>query len=1047
MSIEIKPTPFQVYNASAGSGKTFTIVKKYLSILFKANRTDYYKNILAITFTNKAVAEMKSRIVKSLRDFAAEETPSSSKALFEEVQQETQLSDKEIKEKAATILKSILHNYAAFDVSTIDGFTHRVLRTFAKDLGLPLNFEVELTTDDILTQAVDKLISKAGSDKKLTQTLIDFAIAKADDDKSWDIAKDLYEIARLLVNENNLEPLKVLSQKDLEDFQAFEKELKRAIKNSEENLQENALQFFKLLQENGLEDKDYNRQSIPKHFRKLEDLNYLKSTSKKTKWETEIDSAPHYTQKQTDAKKQVMDAIQPQVAELYFSSEEKIQRISFYQSILQKLTSLSLLNLIYKEVETIKEDKNLLLISEFNNKISQSIKGQPAPFIYERLGERYQDYFIDEFQDTSALQWENLQPLIENSLSSQQLNNQKNGKLFLVGDAKQSIYRWRGGKAEQFMELCEGYNPFSIEKQTVTLPKNFRSQPEIVQFNNKFFNFCASQLQWDSYQKLFATSYQEPHHQHGGYVNISFVEAINNEERDEAYPLKVLETIQHLNNKGYRKKDICILVRKKAHGYAVANYLNEHNIPIISTETLLVKNSAEVNFISAILQLSLNPADKNVKFEVMDYLLQQQPEANYFHEIYSRLTKEGNDFFESLHYFDFYFDLEVLQRLPLYDAVEYIVRAFHLEEKADAYLQFYLDFVYEYTQKNTGIIAGFQDHWELKKDSLSIIAPEGEDAVQIMTIHTSKGLEFPIVIYPYANQSLEDTRNDDIWVPLTEEPNLIPFAYLSASKKLEGFGEIPSALYQKLLFENEFDALNILYVALTRPKNQLYVISEVNPEKPEEEKKDFTGLLKGFLKKQGRWQETERIYEFGNLTKNDKMEEASEEHRMKFISSAPTNHNISLVTKSGMLWDTEQQEAIDKGNLIHNLLMEVMYEEDITDALQKAINSGLIQSTEKKEFQQKLEEIVHHSTLKEFFSRNYEIFNEKEIITPKGFKRIDRLCLQDNSAVIIDYKTGDPLKVHEDQVNEYANYISEIGYQIQKKILVYLYPTVTIKII
>ncbi len=1047
MSVEIKPTPFQVYNASAGSGKTFTIVKKYLSILFKASRTDYYKNILAITFTNKAVAEMKSRIVKSLRDFAAKETPSASQALFNEVQQETELSSEEIKEKAATILKSILHNYAAFDVSTIDGFTHRVLRTFAKDLGLPLNFEVELNTDDILTEAVDKLISKAGSDKKLTQTLIDFAIAKADDDKSWDIAKDLYEIAKLLVNENNLEPLEVLSQKDLEDFQAFEKELKGAIKASEEKLQENAHQFFKLLQENGLEDKDYNRQFIPKHFHKLEDLNYLKSNSKKTKWETEIDSAPHYTQKQTDGKKQVMNAIQPQVAELYFSSEEKIQRITFYHSILKKLTSLSLLNLIYKEVESIKEDKNLLLISEFNNKISQSIKGQPAPFIYERLGERYQDYFIDEFQDTSALQWENLQPLIENSLSSQQLNSQKSGKLFLVGDAKQSIYRWRGGKAEQFMELSEKHNPFSVEKQTVTLPKNFRSQPKIVQFNNKFFNFCADQLQWDSYKKLFATSHQDPHHEKGGYVNISFVEAINNEERDEAYPAKVLETIQHLNEEGYRKKDICILVRKKAHGYAVANYLNEHNIPIISTETLLVNNSAEVNFISAILQLSLNPADKNVKFEMMDYLLQEQPEANYFHEIYSRLTKEGNDFFESLHEFNFYFDLEVLQRLPLYDAVEYIIRAFHLEEKADAYLQFYLDFVYEYTQKNTGIIAGFLDHWELKKDSLSIIAPEGEDAVQIMTIHTSKGLEFPIVIYPYANQSLEDTRNDDIWVPLTEEPNLIPFAYLNASKKLEEFGEIPAALYQKLLFENEFDALNILYVALTRPKNQLYIISEVNPQKPEEEKKDFTGLLKGFLKNQNLWQDTERIYEFGSLTKNDKIEEITEEHRMKFISSAPTNHNISLVTKSGMLWDTEQQEAIDKGNLIHNLLMEVKYENDISSALQKAINSGLIQSSEKEEFQQKLEEIVYHSALNEFFSQQYEIFNEKEIITPDGFKRIDRLCLQGNSAVIIDYKTGDSLETHENQVNEYANYISEIGYQIHKKILVYLYPTVTIKII
>ncbi|WP_304137795.1 UvrD-helicase domain-containing protein, partial [Mesonia mobilis] len=258
-------SPFQVYNASAGSGKTFTIVKQYLSILLKANRLDYYKNILAITFTNKAVGEMKSRIVNSLKDFAEEETPSKSLALFAEVQKETGLSEEEIKKKSHLILRSILHNYAAFDVSTIDGFTHRVLRTFAKDLGLPINFEVELNTVDILTEAVDKLISKAGSDKRLTKVLIDFAISKADDDKSWDIAKDLYEIALLLVNENHILPLKELEQKELEDFQKFDEELRAYLKISEDKLKQNAESFFNLLQQNGLEDKDYNRGSIPSH--------------------------------------------------------------------------------------------------------------------------------------------------------------------------------------------------------------------------------------------------------------------------------------------------------------------------------------------------------------------------------------------------------------------------------------------------------------------------------------------------------------------------------------------------------------------------------------------------------------------------------------------------------------------------------------------------------------------------------------------------------------------------------------------------------------
>jgi len=376
-------SPFQVYNASAGSGKTFTIVKQYLSILFKSNRNDYYKNILAITFTNKAVGEMKTRIVNSLRDFSEEETPQKSIPLFEAVKTETQLSSEEIKVKSREIIKNILHNYAAFDVSTIDGFTHRVLRTFAKDLGLPLNFEVELNTDEVLTEAVDKLISKAGTDKKLTKTLLDFAIAKADDDKSWDIAKDLYEISRLLVNENNLQVLGELEGYSIEDFQEFDKELSEAVIHSEEKIKQAGTAFFDLMQQNALEAKDYSRKSIPNHFQRLQDLSFtVKPSSKKTNWEKEIATGSHYNKTQTEGKKATMDAIQPQVSNLYEEADQLIFKIEFYQSIQKNLTSLSLLNLIYKEVETLKAEKNLLLISEFNRKISNTIKDQPAPKIF-----------------------------------------------------------------------------------------------------------------------------------------------------------------------------------------------------------------------------------------------------------------------------------------------------------------------------------------------------------------------------------------------------------------------------------------------------------------------------------------------------------------------------------------------------------------------------------------------------------------------------------------------------------------------------------------
>ena len=510
----------------------------------------------------------------------------------------------------------------------------------------------------------------------------------------------------------------------------------------------------------------------------------------------------------------------------------------------------------------------------------------------------------------------------------------------------------------------------------------------------------------------------------------------------------MLATINELTQKGYAKKDICILVRKKNHGYQVANFLNENGIPIISTETLLVKNSEEVRFLVAILQFSLNPSDKNLKFEILDYLFQSQKESDhYFHSIYDRLQKDHQAFFESLTEFDYFFNLNVLQRSTLYESVEYIIRSFHLEQKADAYLQFFLDFVYEFAQKNIGNIAGFIDHWELNKDKLSVIAPEGEDAVQIMTIHTSKGLEFPIVIYPYANESLEDTRFDDIWVPLLEAPNQIPYAYLSANKKMNDFGEVPSALYQKLLIENEFDALNILYVALTRPEQQLYIISEVDPKKPEEVKNDYPGLLKGYLQSLELW-ETEKLeYSFGDLPENSTKTEEISLQPMPFISSPPSNHDITLVTKSGLLWDSEQQEAIDKGNLIHNLLMNIYTEKDIASALKKSIKAGEMNAEDTEEYKMKVKEIIQHPDLQAYFTHEYQIYNEKELITENGFKRIDRLCLKNNEAVIIDYKTGDEKAIYTNQLNEYANYITEIGYQVKQKIIVYLYPSVTVKIL
>ncbi|HET8809424.1 MAG TPA: UvrD-helicase domain-containing protein, partial [Flavobacteriaceae bacterium] len=531
-------TPFTVYNASAGSGKTFAIVKKYLSFLFTAKRNDAYRNILAITFTNKAVEEMKTRIVENLTAFSNGAITKKQTVLLKAIASETGLSETLIQQKSTAVLKSLVHNYAAFEVSTIDAFTNRVLRTFAKDLGLTMNFEVELDEISILKEAVDRVIAKAGENQELTKVLVDFAISKADDDKSWNIAHDLNQIAKLLTNENNLLPLEKINSKTLSDFHDFSEKLKKACRDQKAFAKECGVEFCGLMEKNGLEVSDFNGGYLPKYFIKLQQENFEDKYI--AKWQETIAEKNLYSGgilKKFPKKANLIDQLQPQIALLFEQSKKAVMAARFYDEIRKNLTQLSLLNHIGQAVDAIKKERNLLLISDFNKKIGQSVKNQPVPFIYERLGERYRDYFIDEFQDTSQLQWENLIPLIDNALSGQD-EFQQSGSLTLVGDAKQAIYRWRGGKAEQFMDLCGGKSPFSVEVFSENLPSNYRSNAEIVHFNNEFFKHVSQYLNFAPHRALFENAHQKPALPTGGYVHISFVEAENKEEKMQAYPEK-----------------------------------------------------------------------------------------------------------------------------------------------------------------------------------------------------------------------------------------------------------------------------------------------------------------------------------------------------------------------------------------------------------------------------------------------------------------------------------------------------------------------------
>lgn len=1032
--------PFKVFNASAGSGKTFNLVKSYLKLLFKTENIFGFRNILAMTFTNKAVGEMKERILKKLKDFSEETVLDGNDAMFNALCLELSLQPEYVNKKAKTLLSTIMHNYAAFDISTIDGFNHRLIRTFAYDLKLPINFEVELDTEALLIEAVDSLIAKAGTDKKLTKILIDFAIEKADDDKSWDISNDLNKIAKKLTNENDIPHLKeALKDKTLDDFESLKTSLIKQIKSTENQIIDNAKSILTTFENNGLTKADFSRGTLFNHFEKasLLQTNGLYNNQ----LESNIEENKVYTTKLDANKKDIIDSLLPEIGLTYKTIKAAVYNLTFLKAIYKNVTPLSVLNAINTELQLIKDNENKLLISEFNTLISNQLKDQPTPFIYERIGEKFRHYFIDEFQDTSEMQWNNLIPLIENSLTAENLKGEK-GSTMIVGDAKQAIYRWRGGKAEQFIDLTEDKNPFPVNKKLIELEENYRSHKNIVNFNNSFFKYISNtSFRNEHYANLYKKAHQNPTIKEEGYVSFQFLDLKESEDDKETlYAKETYNTLKKCLDNGYDLKDICVLVRKKKEGIAVANYLSENDIKIMSSETMLIDNSESVQLINNILRLLVNPNNFEVRINVLHYL------ANTFnvedkHTFFNQNLKLNIDtFFGSFKQFGIDFNTTEIAQLSLYDSVEDIARQFNLLQTSDAFVQFYLDLVLEFSQKHITGISGFLDYYDNKKDSLSIVSPNNQNAVQIMTIHKSKGLEFPVVIFPFADLDIYREIDPQEWFPI--DKNLFhgfSKTLINFNSDVENFGEIGQDIYTKHKAEQELDNINLLYVALTRPVEQLHVISKIDNNL--NELNSYSKLFQSYLQTEQLWSDNQTFYEFGNSKREIIPVEKSLEtsSNKNIISVNKKEHNIKIITKSGYLWDTNQQHAIEKGNIIHDIMSKIYTKDDIDFAINLALDNGFINDDQVEGITKNINDIVNQKDLKEFFTDQYTIYNERDILTSTGqMIRPDRLAIKDNQATIIDYKTGLPNPKYEQQLEIYATHLKEMGYQISNKILVFI---------
>ena len=1031
-------SPFKIYNASAGSGKTHTLTKAYLKIALSS--TGRFKKILAITFTNKAVNEMKHRILNSLYEFGTIEDINNAPPLFLDLMSELQIDAQALRERSKTALKEILHNYAFFDISTIDRFTHRIIRTFAKDLKLPQNFEVVLDTDLLLDEAVARLVYKAGTDKKLTKVLLDFALEKIDDDKSWDIGLDLFNIGKLLFNETHAEHLDKLKDKSIEDFLGLKGTLRKRSDALKEKLVETASHTLALLDEERLETSDFTGSYFPKFLIKIAngDVNMDFSAG----WKQNFETATLYNKSASGNVKGTLDRLHPQLTIVFEALQSGYYELAFLKNAYNNIVPLTVLNAIQQEVKALQTENDQLSISEFNTLISKEIKNQPAPFIYERLGEKYRHYFVDEFQDTSTLQWDNLVPLIGNALESEDMQGHR-GSLFLVGDAKQAIYRWRGGRAEQFLNLASGAeNPFVAEPQIEMLPVNYRSHEEIIKFNNDFFTVTSPFLNNQLYQTLFVEGNRQGYNtKKGGTVQLTFIGKDEEQDKNTLYCKAVLETIQHLTRKNYGYDSVCILVRGKKEGILLADYLAHQEIPTISSESLLLNSSDKVRFLAQLLAFSQDVKNLELAYGMLSFLSAEKIQRHPF--IFDNLHQVAK-----LLKADYGFDLDVLRRISVYDGMELAIKQFDLAPKSDAYLTYFMDVVLEVEQKEGTGIQAFLSHWEKKKGKLSISAPDNMDAVRIMTIHKAKGLEFPIVIFPFANENIYKRMDKKLWLPLNPNTfNGFDEMLVNEKKEVENYGKVASELYYEEEHKMELDALNVLYVALTRAEKALYIISENDVTAKGEHKTDlYSGLFIDYLKKKGFWMDDKCIYNFGTLDENTRSSTIKTHEHINYRYTHKNRTGFRILTTSGMLWDTERQQALSRGNLIHHLLGLVETEKDVDAAFESLTRSGDLDSNDIESIRKSIAQVLQHPELSVYFQEGKTIKNEKDIITESGqILRPDRIVLNGNTATLLDYKTGGPEIRYKEQLYTYSNALEAMGYQVQNRLLVYINDTVTVE--
>ena len=1037
---------FHVVRSSAGSGKTYTLVKNYLLFLFKGNAPNFYKHILAITFTNKSTNEMKERILEALEGIS--ESSDKYAILGKELSVLTGIEHHDLKIKASQILKSLIHEYGDFNVSTIDKFVYKIVKSFSYEMNISVNVEIELKEERLIQRMVDALFNSISKDKKLARVLLDFSHFKMINGQNYDLEKDLYDLCREVINSKSEQYLKHFQQFSLEQFLEARMKLLTKAKEIESNIKRIAKQTLNLLLINGLDINDlyYGKSGFYAYLNNMASdppipanpNSHVIKTLDEDKW-TSPKCSPEAKAKLETIKTDLRSGL----VELIDFIQNNKETYTFSRVMSRQIHTMAIVNEVNREYQKVKEAFNIIRLDDFNRIIAKIISENPIPYIYERLGEKFHHYLIDEFQDTSSIQWFNLVPLLENALSS-------GYDSLVVGDAKQAIYRWRGGELDQLNTLPE-FNfkdvpvadtevDSTLMKETYkpeVLENNFRSSTQVVNFINLFLDELKR-----IYPLEMSKVYSDHHQKRASQIDHGSVEIqfLNNDDFDAQNLQLIVDRIKNCYELDYAFSDMAVLCRKTDQCSAVADMLQNNDIPFVSAESMKLMHSDKVKFISNwFLYLFDGKSDRHA-FAIIEFLVKSEGIVKMDQDTMIQWWKENRSLPKFLEAFNVDINIDLLVRENLLEITGILIESCIGPTGHDAYLVCIEDYIAGFISKFGNDQMEFINWWKERADDLVVEYPASKDAVNVMTIHKAKGLEFDVVIVPFVCGDIKAGKSY-LWVETTDEDKeMMPYAMMPVTKKMEDSRY--KGDYESEMRASFIDTMNVIYVALTRAKIHLTVFSKI-PGKSLSERKEEKIMFHAMSLKE--LNETDEVYAFrvGEILKNQDKKKKSIPQTLSyaFHEVIPWKKRLMLKYRSDHLDSNfDDLQANEIGLMYHQILGEMSDMDELDHILDKYLAQNLLNKAQAEGIKVILNTCFKKPEIAPYFYKvQGSVFNERDILSKNGkLFRPDRCIVQNDQIILIDYKTGKMDPKHDLQMKNYLNLVLELGYASCKAVLVYI---------